>query len=379
MQNKKVTLNQAIFSIVLFNFGSSVIMGINTTANQDAWIGILLATMLVIPLFLVYARILKLFPEKGLFEIAEILFGKIGGKVIVGLLVWYCVHLAAVVLRDFSEFTEIAAMPETPQLPIMILMLVATVYLAKNDLSAIGKWSVVAFFFVLFVVLFTFSAAIHQMELRNLLPIMEHSPKEIATTTFQVFSFPFAETVVFLCLGSSFQKENNHRKMFLRAISLILLIFLLVFFRNLSLLGRRMMETSFFPSYVTARIIKIGDFIARIEGSISSNFLLAGIVKISVCMLAAAKGITRLFNLENHNPLVVPSGMLVLALSTILYKNTMGLFSFIEYYSYYAFPFQVIIPLIILVAGEIHTRKQRKLQESYSAAKVVKRVNSVDG
>ncbi|MGI6176681.1 MAG: GerAB/ArcD/ProY family transporter [Christensenellales bacterium] len=362
MQNKKVSLNQAVFSIVLFNFGSSVIMGINTKTGQDTWLSILLATLMAIPLFLMYARILKLFPEKGLFEIAETLFGKIGGKAVSVLFIWYCIHLAALVLRNFSEFTEISALPETPQLPIMIMMVLTTVYLARSDMRAIGKWSVLAIFFVLFVVIITFVAAINQMKFDNVLPILEHSPAQIAETTFQVFAFPYAETVVFLCLGSYFPKQNNHKTMLLRALALTFIIFLLVFFRNLSLLGRKMMELSYFPSYVTVRIIEIGDFLARIEGSISSNLLLAGVTKISVCILAAARGLNSLFKLEGHRPMVLPVGMVVLALCTVLYKNTMEMFIFVDYYAYYAFPFQIVIPLVVWIAGEIHVHRQKNKQ-----------------
>lgn len=359
MQNEKLSLNQAVFSIVLFNFGSSVVMGISTSVKQDTLLSILLATLVAVPLFLMYARILKLFPQKGLFEISETLFGKAGGILVTLLFVWYSIHLAALVLRNFSEFTQSSSMLETPQLPIMILMLLTTIYLARSNIHAIGKWSVVAFFLVLIVVLATFTTSLRQINIDDILPILEHPPALIAQTGFQIFSFPYAESVIFLCLGSSFSKQKP-KKIFLRSLVLIFIIFLLVFTRNLVLLGQKMMEISFFPSYVTARIIEIGDFLARIEGLISSNFLLAGIVKISVCLLVAAKGLTHLFHLNHHRSMVAPVGMLVLALCTILYKNTMDMFNFLNYYAYYAFPFQVILPLVILITGEIYVRKQKK-------------------
>ncbi len=362
MQNEKVTLSQAVYTIVLFNFGSSVIMGINTSVNQDAWLPIIIATALSVPVFFIYSRILKLFPEKNLFEISEVLLGKVGGKIITVMFIWYSIHLAALVLRNFSEFTQISSMPETPQLPIMILMITTTIYLARSSMRAIGKWSVAAIFLASFVVIFTFVASIHQVKLSDLLPFMEHPPAEIAKTSFQIFSFPYAETVIFLCVGGGFHKENKPFKMFSYALLMILIVFLLVFFRNLTLLGRSMMAISFFPSYVTARIIEIGDFLARIEGSISSNFLLAGIVKISVCLLAAAKGLSNLFKLKGYRPMVLPVGMIVLALCSILYKNTMDMFIFIEYYPYYALPFQIIIPLIICILGEVYARKQKNKQ-----------------
>ena len=54
MKNAKVTFNQVMFSIVLFNFGSSVVMGVSTSVGQEAWIPILMATLAAIPMFLIY-------------------------------------------------------------------------------------------------------------------------------------------------------------------------------------------------------------------------------------------------------------------------------------------------------------------------------------
>lgn len=360
MKNEKITFHQMMFSIVLFNFGSSVVMGISNDVAQDAWVPILLGAVLVIPLFFMYARILKLFPEKDLFEIMQIVFGKIGGKVLTVLFIWYAVYLGALVLRNFSEFTQISAMPETPQLPIMIVMILTTVYLARSSMRAIGRWSLVIVFFVLSVVVLTFIASIPQLNLNDLMPFFEHPPSEIAKATFEVFSFPYAETVIFLCLVGSFQKKDNPYKLFLYALAVILSVFILVFLRNLTLLGTTMMGLDYFPSYVTARIIGIGDFLARIEGSISSNFLFAGIVKITACLLAASKGMASLFKLEHYRAIVLPMGMLALAICAILYENTMEMFAFLAYYPYYAFPFQVIIPLAVWIRGEFYVKKHKQ-------------------
>ena len=360
MPNEKVTIHQATFSIMLFSFGSSVILGISTKANQDVWISILLAAVLAIPVLLIYARIISLFPEKNLYAISEILFGKIIGKIVSVLMMWYSIHLAALVLRNFAEFIQVFDMPETPQLAIMILITVSTTYLARSGMRAIGKWSVVAVCFVCFVVLFTFGTSIHQMNASNLLPLIESSPAQIAKESFAILAFPYAESVIFLCLADSFQKQDSPYKMFFYSLGLIVVVFLLVFMRNLMLLGRAMMELSYYPSYIAVRVIGIGDFFARIESSISSNFILAGIVKISACLLAAGKGIAQVFGVKTHRTLILPMGMCTLALCAILFKSTMEMFAFIDYYLYYAAPFQIIIPLIIWIGAERYTRKQEE-------------------
>lgn len=357
MKNEKATFTQMMLSIVLFNFGSSVVIGISEGVAQDAWVAIVLGAALSVPMLCLYARLFRLFPEKDLFEMMQIVFGKVGGKVVTVLFVWYATHLGAMVLRNFSEFTQITAMPETPQLPIMILMILTTVYLARSGMRAIGKWSLVVVFLVLSVVVLTFLAAIPQLKFDDLMPVFEHSSSQIAQATFRVFAFPYAESVMFLCLASSFEKKDNPYKLFLYALAIVLLVFMAVFLRNIALLGNALATLDYFPSYVTVRIIGISGFLARIEGSISTNFLFAGIVKITVCLLAASKGVASLFNLEHYRPIVLPMGMLFLAICAIVYENTMQMFAFLTYYPYYVFPFQVILPLAVWIGGEIYVKK----------------------
>ena len=126
-------------------------------------------------------------------------------------------------------------------------------------------------------------------------------------------------------------------------------------------LGPEMISVEYFPSYSTARIINLGDFLSRIEGSISVNFMLAGVSKLAVCLIAASRGMASLFNIENWRRLVVPMALMALMLSTILYRNTMEMFSFIKYYGYYVIPFQILLPLILWAFSEIGERRKRRL------------------
>ena len=53
--------------------------------------------------------------------------------------------------------------------------------------------------------------------------------------------------------------------------------------------------------------------------------------------------------------------LMALMLSTILYRNTMEMFSFVKYYGYYVIPFQILLPLILCAFSEIGERRKRRL------------------
>ena len=74
---------------------------------------------------------------------------------------------------------------------------------------------------------------------------------------------------------------------------------------------------------MAVRLIDVGSFFTRMEGSIATNFILAGIIKLLICLLAATKGTAALFHVEDERKLVLPVSLLVVALAAIVYNNVM--------------------------------------------------------
>ena len=360
MTRETISMRQAISIIIIFITGSSAIMDAGGQTGQDSWISLLIAAVWAVPVVLIYGRIMRLYPEKDIFEIIETLFGKVGGKLFIVLLCWYAIHLCALVMRDFSEFTQIDLMPETPQLPIIALILLVSAYLAKSGIESLGKWSIVVLLILVFVIILTIIFSLNKMDFSNIQPIFEHDIGTIASGSFSLLTFPFAETVLFLGVAGSIKKTDNPNKIYIIGILMGAAVLLLVMLRNLELLGPAMVKAVYFPSYFAARIINIGDFLSRIEGSISMNFILGGITKTTLCLLVASKGASALFGIKDYKRMVMPIGLLALALCAILYKSTMEMFDFVNIYQYYALPFQIVIPVIVWIVAEIKTRKTKK-------------------
>lgn len=357
MLDQPWTSRQAIALLMMFNFGSSVVMGVSTEAAQDSWISLLLAILIAIPVILMYGRILELNPHMDMFDAMEALLGKVVGKAAIALMTWYALHLCALVLRNFSEFIQLATLLDTPQLPVLIIMLLAVCYLAKSGCKALGKWALVTLPVVLAVVALTVILSLNVMRFDNILPIFGHSVGRIVSDAFQIVSFPFCETVLFLSIADCLHKDDNPRKIYLTATIFSGVVLLIVIFRNLFVLGAEVVAIEYFPSYVAARIINLGDFLSRIEGSISVNFILAGITKITVCLLAASKGLAKLFGAGDYRRLIMPAGFLAVALAMIIYNNIMEMFGFIKYYAIYAAPFEVLLPALLWIVSEIRAKR----------------------
>jgi len=159
---------------------------------------------------------------------------------------------------------------------------------------------------------------------------------------------------------NNIKMDNRPYKAFLYSLLFGTLILLSIMLRNLFILGASNIEALYLPSYSAARTIRIGDFISRIEGSVSLNFVFTGLTKMTVCIIAATNGFRKLLNSRNSKMYVVPVCLLVLAICPYTYLNAIEMFTFIDKYEHYAFPFQVVIPIIIWAGAEFKNLKQKK-------------------
>lgn len=354
-------------SIIMFLLGGSILLGGLTKAELDTWLSLIISWVVFVPLLVAYLRVIKLHPGKNIFDIFVTLFGKPAGKLLTLMMTFYTLYLCALVLRNFGDFVFIVSLSETPHVVIMAVMILLTAYMAKSGFDTMIKWTLVTLPVYFFFIAFPVAISLEKLEISNLLPLLSQSPGEIIKTAFEYFSFPFAETIIFLGLSDMHANIKKPCKVYIWSSLIGLAILLFIYLRNVMLLGPSMGKALYFPSYVAIRIIDVSDFMSRIEGSVSTNFILAGTAKIALCLMSATKGTASLFGIGDYKRLVMPVAMLALALATIAHKSTMGMFSFIAYYPYFAFPFQVLIPLLIWITAEIKHHRDKNKEKPVAA------------
>lgn len=357
MQKEQITDKQAIYIVVVFIIGSSLIIGIGGDAKNDAWIAAIVGSIFALPMLLIYSRILSLFEGKDLFDILELTFGKILGKIISIVYIWYSFHLGALVLRNFGEFIDIVAMPETPRLvPILCLGLVC-IFAVKLGIEIIGRTTAYFFPILLFIILLVQMLCISHLHFHFLKPVFGDGIIPILKGGFSTFSFPFAETILFIGIFSSLKTSKAPYRAYFWGILIGLVIILLTTIRNITVLGN-MVGHFYFPSYAAVSRISIGDFIQRFEVTVGFVFIFSVFIKSSICLLVTCKGICKVLNLENYRSIVIQTGLLMIYFSHILYDNVMEMkYWAFKVYSYYAFPMQVILPIIIWIFAEIKSKK----------------------
>ena len=192
MQKEQITDKEGICLLIIFVFGSTLIIGIGGDSKNDAWIAGIVSVIMVMPMLFVFSRILSLFHGKDLFDILNLTLGKVIGKIVAILYIWYSFHLGALVLRNFGEFINIVAMPETPMLVTLLCLGLLCVLAVRLGIEVLARTSAYFLPLIFFIVVGVELLAIPQLHLEYMKPILGNGLIPVLKGGFLGFSFPFA-------------------------------------------------------------------------------------------------------------------------------------------------------------------------------------------
>ena len=360
MEKETISTSQGFSILSLFIMGSTLIMGTAPEAKRDSWIAVIIATIAAIPLLLSYAAISRAFPEKDMFDILEILFGKIFGKIISALYVWYFFHLGSLVMRNFGEFMNTLAMPETPMFVPMICIGILCIWVSRAGIEVLGRCTKILLLTCGIVVIIIQCLAIPYLDIHNIKPILGQGLKPVINGAFSSLSFPFAESIAFLGVASCLGKNSSSRKIYIRSLLFSAFFITIIALRNTMVLSSNIIEIIYFPAYSAVGRINIGDSIQRMEGTVAIIFATGVFVKVSICLLASSKGVSKILGLKSYRSVVIQIGLLMSYLAYFIYDSTMDMeYWAFSIYRYYAFPFQIIFPIIIFIIIEVKRKKHK--------------------
>lgn len=356
METKNISSSQGKSLVIMFILGTSVLISGDSKSMADTWISIIIAILMFIPLAFIYGKLIQFFPGMDLFDILEKVYGKVLGKLFIGVYTFYFFHIGAMAVRNITEYVQVVSLPETPQYVTAILIGLLAIYIVNAGLSVLATWTKIVLPIIIIMILTTCIFAIPKFNYSHMKPILFNGWKPVFISGYSLLTFPFAETVVFMVFFSSLNDNKDATKVYLTSVILGGFILLITAVRNILLLGFPNVNNTYFPSHYATSIIDIPSFIQRIELLVSTALLLTGITKISTCLHASSIGAIKLFNLKKAKKTTAILCPFMIILSFFLYKSTMEMFNFLNVYKYYVIPFQFIIPLLTIIVAVIRKK-----------------------
>lgn len=366
MRKEIITDKQGVSLMTLFIMGSTLILGTGAEAGKDAWISVVIAAAYACPAMLIYCRLLTLFPGQGVYDISELVLGKLIGKGVNLLYIWFSFHLGALVLRNFGEFIITVSLPETPIIITMIGLIFICFWISKEGIEVLGRWGELGLIIMLLFGLLGFGLLIPQMKIQNIQPVLQKGIKPVLKGGFGIFAFPFAETVVLLGLFGALKREQSVYRTYFMGLLLGAIAVFLSSITEIMVIGEGEYGASFFPAHVAVARINIRNFIQRLEIMPAIIFVGGGFVKISLCLLNTSVGIAKTLGYKDYRFAVAPISLLMLNLAYLIYDSVVEMFEWaFSTWPYYAFSFQVILPVILWIGAEIKIRRRKGVEGSH--------------
>lgn len=355
--------DRQISSVAALVIISGILMsGGSDRSMQNAWIAVAIAVAAAVPLFLMYARTMSLFPGKGLFEIVFKIVGKTLGKAIILVISVYALYVGGMSLRIFAEFNRVVSMPETSRMFTTVLFAAACLYMVKKGMQAMGGFANLALPVIVFVILLINFLSLGDWKLHYGAPLMHNIGKDFVSDTLLALVFPLGE-VFFVCTLFGFKKrKSGFGKIFINGLLVGGALLVLETLRSIMVLGANTISLLYYPSYTATGVINIMDFFSRIEVTVSASFFVAQIVKVCLCIYVFSSGLGAVFQTKSYRVFATPGAFAMVALSSVLYRNTAEMYEFLDVYKYCAFVLQAVMPAFLWLGAEIAAHREKRIE-----------------
>ncbi|NPV71554.1 MAG: endospore germination permease [Firmicutes bacterium] len=322
-------------------------------AKQDGWMTIALATVTGIGLTMLHTTLGMRYPRQTLVQYAQVILARVPGKMVGLLFMWFALHLGALVVRNFGDFMVITLMPETPRIVFHAVIMLVVVLALYGGLEVLCRFNEGLTFLVVVSIIFVLvlSLSIEGFDLKKLLPPFENGLLPVLKTSLIPITFPFGETVLFTMIIPYLDEQEKARRAHIVAMAGAGTLLTLITVAVVAVFGVTALDY-LYPTHSLTRCISIVAAPERIDAISISVWILSGLIKIAVCLFVFVTGSAQMLNLKDYRPLLLPSGVIMTALSVLVYENIMEQIDFaVKVWPVYSLPFEVGIPLLLLAVS----------------------------
>ncbi len=361
MDDSKFSFREAVSIFVMYLLGSSLVGAGSLSSSRDFWLSIVVAYAVTLPLALLYGRLMRLSPDKDLYDLQTELLGPVFGRVTSLLFTWFAFHLGSMIIRNCTEFIQLDSLRLQPQYITAIPIGILAIWCVTSGRATLARWAAFMLPLFLTIVLVITLLSTKLWDLRNLLPFLDDGWKPVLRDARNIAAFPFAEAVLLPFILHPLKESRKAEKLMVLSFTVTMLVYVFVMLRNILVLGTQYISMLYYPSYIAISLINIGDFLDRIEVLISTVFVIGAFVKITVCLYAASLGMSKVLSIGDSKSFAAPLGLLMIVLSQFVYQNIMDTSQFVAHYTpYYKIPFCVVLPVLIWLLAELRRLRQKR-------------------
>lgn len=329
---------------------------------QESWIAVLVGSIVLIPIILLYKKLIIKFPKQNLFEIFDIVFGKVIGKIISSFFLFYFVMITLLNISDMAGFTKLTLMNRTPDIIIVGLSVFISAIAIKHGIKAISRYTVVFLSFSMFVLIVTTLLLMNQFDFTNFLPIFAQEPIRYVQGLHSYLTIPTGEFVMFLMFTKNVKiKKKDWNKYLFGGFFLGILLLFTVKIRDIALLGN-VYHILALPQLISLKLVNLGDALSRMEVLFSVVLILMLFFKITLLMYVTLIAFCHFFKIVEYWRLIPMLAIMLVVLSSIYtgYNSEMHLIIGRQSVPFVLSLFEHIIPFLTLFIAVISKKTTEK-------------------
>lgn len=344
-----------IVMIIASSFVGIGVYSLVKATGVDAYLSILMALIIAIPLLLLFLYIANYEPNLSFPHKMEKLYGKKIGRIVNYLVMIFIFIFANNYMFNLTNFIVSQFLPETPIFVVGVVFAVIAIYANLLGIETISRTCLILLAINLLLLVIGVIGLLPEFQFSNLKPVLEFGIGRPLKATFYIITLNIMPMFALLIVPKNSVVDSKN---FNRTISISYLIGLLITFTFcimlLGVLGIYLASIYQYPEYILLKHVDLFGFLDRIENIIAAQWIFGLCFGITLAVYYIAHSIK-----PNHNSKLLPTVIvtLMLLVSIVLIPNNTAFNTYI----YEVVPLLRVISLtIFIIIGISIFIKQKK-------------------
>ncbi|CQR48301.1 Spore germination protein YndE [Paraliobacillus sp. PM-2] len=357
----KISVFQMGIMTYLINGATAILIVPSITAQyagRDMWLSPILSSISGFLIVWITWGLHQLFPGETIIEYSEKILGRLLGKILSFLFLFFLLHTFGTIAREYGEFIVGEILNTTPIVVVIGSMLVVCAFAVRGGIEVIARCAqmflpIVILFSIIMVLL-----SIPDFDLTHMSPVMESGWKPAIEGSI----IPHVWFIELVLITFLFPVLHSHRKALKGGMVSVLALMVTMVIANLVclfVLGD-VTATFIFPVFLVGTYISIAEFFKNLDAVILVIWVGGGFIQLSVWYYALAVGTARMLSLSDYRPIIFPLGFLALLFSI---WDIASLQQLVFFFSTSVIPFAFTVcaayPLLLLCVAVIRKRLKK--------------------
>ncbi|MGE8203268.1 GerAB/ArcD/ProY family transporter [Heyndrickxia sp. NPDC080065] len=319
-ENRKISPSLVFFTVHGIQFGVGVLgfqRTIAQTAGYDSWISVIIAGIGTAMIMWIIYKIVEI-GKQDLFETHRFVFGKwIGALFNTAFILYFTIHIITYI-RSYIEIVQVWMFEDINIIWFSLFLLLLCLYIVNGGFRTVTG---MMFFSVVlpayFVILFGF--ALPYADFRHLLPLFDHSTKDIMKASHQMI-FTYSGYSTFLVYYPFIKDPKKSKKWAFLAIAVSCLLFLYIAVISFAYYSEEEIHQLIWATLTTWKIVQL-PVVERFEYIGISNWFLVVIPNVALALWCGSRIIKQTFHISQRNGALLISVIALMAVPFFKSRN----------------------------------------------------------